>query len=197
MAGLISQAQGPVDPSASVPPQAAPAQAPIDANAAIPTPDDPILAKIEKALEAKLKPEDLKAYKRIVIAGMKIMFDPKTHQLVAATIDKEDPINGAIQGVQSLMTTLFKQSRGSMPPVPAITASVTLLCNALGFMEKSGMITQLSNEQAAEAVKTLTDNLMAKAGLTSDKIESYSNQAKQVAKIHPQVVQQVQQQIGA
>lgn len=140
--------------------------------------DHPILDQIEAKIEEMVKPEDKDAFVRIVVAGMKVMFDERTHQMAMESVSKGDPINGAVDGVKDLMVMLYEESRGTMPPVPAMQAAIVLLCQALGFMQEVNMV-QLDNENISEAVKSLSEKLMAAAGLTPEKVDELIAQTEQ------------------
>lgn len=131
---------------------------------------NPILDQIESKIESMVKPEDKNAFLRIVTAGMKVMFDQKTHKMAMESVQQGDPLQGAAKGVSDLMVLLAQESRGTMPFLPSLQAAVVLLCQALGFMEQIKMV-QLDNDNISEAVKSLYEHMMQRAGLTPEKVD--------------------------
>jgi hypothetical protein len=139
--------------------------------------DNTILDKIEAQIETIIKPEDKDAFLRILVAGMKVMFDERTHQMAMESVSQGDPIQGAVEGVTNLMKMLYQESRGTMPPVPAMQAAMVLMCQALGFMEKAGMV-KLDNETISNAMQDLSESLLQSAGITPEKIDELLGQAQ-------------------
>lgn len=135
-----------------------------------------ILDQIEAKIEEMVKPEDRDAFLRIITAGMKVMFDEKTHQMAMESVSQGDPIQGAVKGVRDLMMLLYEESRGTMPPIPAMQAAMVLLCQALGFMEQAGIV-KLDAESIGQAAQGLAEELMKLVGITPEKLDEMMAQA--------------------
>lgn len=140
---------------------------------------NPVLDQIEAKIEEIVKPEDQSAFKRILVAGMKVMFDSKTHKMAMESVENApDPMQGAVQGVADLMVLLAQESRGTMPPVPSVQASIVLLCQALGFLEQIGMV-KIDNDNVSMAIKDLVEKLMERGGMTPEKLDQMIGQTEQ------------------
>lgn len=132
--------------------------------------NDPIIAKVQDAVRAKLPAQYRVAVQRIVLAGMKVMFSPETHQLMLKAIQGDtDPAHAVGMGVTQLMTLLYKESKGTMPLPALIPAGILLGCEALDFMEKSNML-RASPQIMDDMTQTVTAYLLQKMGYTAQDV---------------------------
>lgn len=117
-----------------------------------------------------IPPQLQKAYEKIVLAGMKVMFDPKTHEMALKELDREGPIEDRVaNGVTGLMLLLWQESNQTMPPQLVVPAATALYMQAADFMKKSGE--PMTNEQlSAGLIKTIS-NLLQKFGVDTQKIQ--------------------------
>lgn len=117
-----------------------------------------------------IPPNLQKAYERIVLAGMKVMFDPQTHEMALKELDREGPIEDRVSnGVTGLMLLLWQQSNQTMPPQLVVPAATTLYMQAADFMAKSGE--PMDKQQlSAGLIKTIS-NLLEKFGVDQQKIQ--------------------------
>ena len=118
-----------------------------------------------QAMRAKMTlPPQLKdAYERVVLAGMKIMFDPKTHQMAMKTLQGDGPIDERLgKGIAALMGTLIKQSNGTMPPPVVIPAGIELVAAAGDFLKKSGE--QITDDDIAGAMADFVQIVLQQGG---------------------------------
>lgn len=141
---------------------------------------NPLLQQIEKGIESRVSEENQEAYQRTVIAGMKVMFDPKTHQhmeLVKNPASRTKPVETIAQGVAGLMWMLFRQSKKSMPYEVLVMAAVTLLMKAADFAENAYGIT-FTREMINSAVELLAEHLFNKLGIPPEQVAQLIDQAK-------------------
>lgn len=132
--------------------------------------NDPIIAKVQDAVRGNIPADTRVAVQRVVLAGMKVMFSPETHQLMLKSIQSDtDPAHAVGMGVTQLVTLLFKQSKNTIPLPALIPAAVLLCCEALDFMEKANMV-KVTPVIMANASQTVTAYLFQKMGYTPDKI---------------------------
>lgn len=135
----------------------------------------PQLKQIETELDAKVKqhaPEQYEAFKKAVLAGDKLMFDPKTHQhieLIKNPDSRRDPVNTVANGVAGMMWVMYRQSRQQMRPEVLIMAGTVLLMHAIDFAER-GLNIQFSPEMIAQAAKTLAYILFKKLGISEEQL---------------------------
>lgn len=134
--------------------------------------ENQILARVEQEMMSKVDAKMAQVVQRIVAAGMKVMFDSRTHELLVDAINKPgDLLENVGKGVADLMILLFQQSRGTMPQQAVGAASVILLCHALDYLGKTGKI-QISNEIVAQATKAMMAYFLQRVGLTPQKMNA-------------------------
>ena len=138
----------------------------------------PIKAQIEQELRAKLSPELNKAMDKVIVAGMKVMFSPETHQLALKEIEGDDMPEDVGRGVANLLMMLFQESRGTMPMEAGIPGAVVLCIEALEFLEKAGAI-EVTKETVARSVQSLFTYVMQGAGISKEKMGGMMAAAKQ------------------
>jgi hypothetical protein len=102
---------------------------------------DPLLIQAKDAVETKL-PDALKEpVAKIVIAGMKILYSPKSHQEIVSQVYDGIAKNGfqpqhfAIS-IVNLVGLVYKASKGAMPVAAGYPACVILLCYLMDDLEQ-------------------------------------------------------------
>ena len=136
---------------------------------------NPQLKQIEDEISRKVKefaPENYTAFQKAVIAGDKIMFDPKTHQhmeLVRNPESRKTPVETVAKGVTGLMWVMYRQSRQTMDLQVMIAAGTVLLMHAIDFAER-GMRIQFDAQMIGDAAKTLAYLLMKKLGISPEQL---------------------------
>jgi hypothetical protein len=133
---------------------------------------NPILEKIIAGIEEHVKPENKRAYDNTVLAGKKILFDPKTHshmQLIANPESQKDPVGTISNGVAGLIWIMYRESKNSMLPEVMIMAGITLMCDVLDFAER-GLNIKIDNQMVAATTKGLTDSLFSKLKITPEQM---------------------------
>jgi hypothetical protein len=110
---------------------------------------------LQKNISAKLDPAKQNALERIVLAGMKVMFSPQTHQMMLQELDGPgDIVTKLAEGIAKLMGLLFQQSKGSMPGDLLIPAGGILMAKACEFLNLSG--TPVTDDQMGQAMVKMT-----------------------------------------
>lgn len=109
-------------------PQAAPAADPgaIDVN-----------AMVDEARK-NIPPELAPAFDKIVLSGMRIMFDRDSHKLMLDELDAPGPLEQKLaDGMIKLMFMLWKQSNQTIPPQLMVPATLVLTLRAFQFLQLS------------------------------------------------------------
>jgi len=110
-------------------------------------------------LEAKIPPEMKQDYQAIVVAGMRVLFDDKTHKYFTAAIQQGQQSGNLpkriVQGIVKLIQVVREQSQGKMKMAMAFPAAITLLCHALEYIQKTAGKT-FDGATIASMVKALT-----------------------------------------
>lgn len=141
---------------------------------------DKTLQQIQTQIEAKLPPNDHDAYRRIVVAGMKVMFDESTFADIFNSFNAERPVPSLVNGVLGLGVLLMKKSKGTMPVPAAIAAMNTLMLHAMDFLGKAGKL-QITPELVAEATTTFLETVMQKMGMNQQTMGKIVQQTQQAA----------------
>ena len=133
-------------------------------------PSNPLLAKAEQAIQAKVPPQLMPMVQRIVMAGQKVMYDPKTHAMMIKALSAPgDKAAIAGQSSSKLLGLLYTEAHGGITVQAAIPAGVILLCEGLDFMEKSRMIA-VTQAVLADAMKNMMTSTLQMFGVTPQKL---------------------------
>lgn len=128
-------------------------------------PKNAILAKIAKTIESGLHPALKEPVERIVLAGMKLLYDEKTHERIVKPIYRALQQNNfqpnlIANGMVNFLGTLFKASRGAMKIEAAYPAGIILLTYVLDDLEQSygltvtkEMVKAIGSEMVAPFIK--------------------------------------------
>lgn len=124
----------------------------------------------------KMPPELQEAYERVVIAGMKVMFDQNTHRAMLREITKPGPMGDKLgQGVAGLLLMLVKEGNNTMPPAVLIPAGLELIMQAVDFVRRAELGT-VTNEDIGRAAEVMITTLMGKFGADPARLEQVLNQ---------------------
>ncbi len=140
-----------------------------EAEGTVPAPmpgQDPGEELTPQAVRAQLTlPPELKdAYDRVVLSGMKIMFDPKTHEMAMSILKGEGDIAQRLgNGIVTLMGTMVGQSNNTMPPQIIIPAGLELAAAAGDYLKRGG-VEPITNEQIGGAMQVYVDTILDKFG---------------------------------
>lgn len=118
----------------------------------------------------QVPPQLQKAFEKIVLAGMKVMFDPKTHEMALQELDREGPIEDRLaNGITGLMAILWQESNQTMPPQLVVPAATALYMQAVDFVKKSGE--EVTPEQLSGGLIKTISQLLEKFGVEPAKIQ--------------------------
>lgn len=167
---------------------------------------NPLLQKTEEAISAKVPANMKNAFQRIITAGLKVMYDPKTNDMMAKQLKEQgDPAEIAGAGVAKLLGLLMNQSKGTMPMNAAIPAATVLLCEGLDFMEQAKVV-KVDNEVLSRAMQSMSSTFLQMMGVTPEKFQQMLAKAQagkkpgmpaeSAAKPAPQAVQSAPKPAG-
>ena len=149
---------------------------------------NPLLVKMEDAITAKVPPQQMAAFKKIIRTGEKVLFSQNMHKMVTEQLKASgNPAVIAGEGAAKLLGILVTQSKGTMPMEAGSPASAVLLCEILDMMEQLGKI-KVDNNNLAEAVQAMSSGILQLFGVTPEKLSAMMQQAqsKQQAPAQPQ-----------
>lgn len=133
---------------------------------------NPTLTKIESGIYEHVSQANKTALRNAVTAGMKIMFDDKTHanmQLVKNPASRTDPVGTISTGVAGLVFLMYLHSKKTMKPEVMIMAGTIIMCHVFDFAER-GLKMQITNEIIAETTKSLAEELFKKMEITPERL---------------------------
>lgn len=135
-----------------------------------------LLQQAQTTVEKTVK--DRAAYDKIVAAGTKVIYDKETFsELIKGIETSNDPVLEVADGIVGVLGVLYKQSRKTMPLTPMISAGMTLLIDAMDFLEQAGMAT-IDKETLGKATTMYMNSLLSKMGLTPEKMQGMLSQVR-------------------
>jgi len=139
---------------------------------------NPLHQQLEIEIEEAV-PKELKTpYLRVVTAGMRVMFDPKTTKLMQERLIQGSNIVEAVaSGIADLLALLHNESRRQMSIPAAMLAAFTLMAQALDFAEKAGKV-QVTKELIAQCTQATWKAATEKFGITQEKINAVIAQSQ-------------------
>lgn len=127
-----------------------------------------LIAHAKEKIPANLAP----MLDKIVLSGMRIMFDKDSHKMALAELDKEGPLSQRLSnGMITLMYMLWKQSNQTIPPQLVVPATLILTLRAFQFLQMS-QDPEATKEVLGEAVADSVQGVMDRFGATQDAIPS-------------------------
>lgn len=96
---------------------------------------------VQKLIDAAYQdiPQNLREpLDRIVLSGMRIMFDKSSHEMMLAELDKPGPLDERLSnGMISLVYMLWEKSNKTIPPQLVVPATLILTLHAFEFLQKT------------------------------------------------------------
>lgn len=136
------------------------------------------LNNIKQEIEAQIPKQLAEVFERAVLAGNKIIHDPKTHQMAMKQLQKEgDPADNVGEGIAKVVGLLYATSNKKAPIRVLVMAGVVLLCDAIDFVEQSGMVT-VDDTFIAEATKSFISSFMQLMKVDPDQVPAMLEQAR-------------------
>jgi len=125
------------------------------------------LDQIEQGIMSGVMPEHQASLEQIVVAGKRVLYDPKTHEQVFKEIEDigedSDPRNVAI-GVAGLLTLLKQDVRKKFPDDVIIPAGALLTVEVMRFLADAEML-EVTPEFTGNAVEEFLAIMMQKMDL--------------------------------
>ena len=90
----------------------------------------------------RAEPAEQSAYEKVVLAGMKIMYDDKTRDKVLAPLklNRDTPAKALAAVAQTLITQIDEQSKGTLPETVILPAAGEILEHLAELAQKSGVL---------------------------------------------------------
>lgn len=110
------------------------------------------------------------AYTRACAAGMKILFDKSTHDMVAQYLQKPGDTGMKIgSGVASVVLYVYKQSNQTLPPQVLIPAGLYLVAQALDYVKKTNTL-PLTPQDEGKAMQAMIGIVLQKFHIDPNKM---------------------------
>lgn len=114
--------------------------------------------------QMKLPPQMQAAYKKIVAAGMKVIFDPSTRQENIEFLNGEGDFATKVgEGMVAVMLLLFKESNSTLPQQLIVPCGIELIVHVAEAAEKAGE--PVDANVVAEAIGTFVEGLFKQMGV--------------------------------
>lgn len=141
---------------------------------------DPILAKAEQAVAAKVPANLQKVFAGVVQAGNHILYSPQLSGPLQHRMNQSvsNPGESAGQGAVRLVAELFKQSGKKIPPALLSPAAMTFAFEFLDLMAKAGKA-KITSQMVADAAQAVGDSMLTAVGVTKDKLQQAIREKQQ------------------
>lgn len=95
---------------------------------------DALIAEANKNIPANMAP----IFEKVVLSGMRIMFDKGSHEMMLAELDGPGPLAEKLaNGIIKLVYMLWQQSNKTIPPQLMVPATLVLTLRAFQFLQES------------------------------------------------------------
>lgn len=119
---------------------------------------------------AKIPPAQQQVFDKVILSGMRIMFDKNSHQMTLDQLNQPGPMATRISnGIISLIYMLWTKSNKTIPPQLIVPATLVLTLRAFQFLQQS-KDPEATREVLGEAVAEAVQGVMDRFGATQDKI---------------------------
>lgn len=132
---------------------------------------NPLLQKCVDATLQKAKPQLVPVINKVVLAGKKVMYDPKTRDMAIAELKKGTDPESIGSAVAKLMGLLMSQAKGTIPPEVLVPAAIVMLCEGLQFLQDAGAV-QVTPDLLAQATQATGSAILQIMGVSADKLQS-------------------------
>lgn len=138
------------------------------------------------------QPQEQEAYEKVVLAGMKILYDDKTRDKVLAMVkqSKDDPARAMAMAAQTLILQMDEQSGGTIPQEIILPAAAEILEHLAELVNESGLA-QVDETVLGDAGQQLLMGLAQAYDVSPEEVQEL------LASVPPEQVEgMVQQQSG-
>lgn len=117
-----------------------------------------IIARVQQDIPANLQA----IYNKAVLSGMRIMFDPQSHQMMQQQLDGPGPLAKKLSdGIIQLMYMLWTQSNKTLPPQIIVPVALTLTLKAYDFLQQSHD-PQATKQALGDATEQVVQGIIAR-----------------------------------
>lgn len=131
-----------------------------------------MLVDLEREFTNNVDQQYTQEFKKVVAAGLHLMFDDKTHNnmdLVKNPESRKNPEHTIAKGVSGLMLLMNNQYGGKMSEIVLVMAGLVLMVHAMDFAERSFGI-QWNSDNIGTCMTELTNKFFTAIGATPEQV---------------------------
>lgn len=122
-------------------------------------------------MAANIPPEMQEAFKRVIMAGKRILYGKETQQEVQQFLATEAPVEEKLgAGVANIVIMIDNQAQGNIPKEVIIPAATVLLFDAADFLAQSGE--SVTVQQMGAAYEIMFYNIFAGYGVPPEQMDA-------------------------
>lgn len=127
---------------------------------------DAIIQRASANVPPQLKP----MFDKVVLSGMRIMFDQQSHGMMVEALDKPGPMAKRISdGIIQLMYLMWKQSNHTIPPQLMVPAALVLTLRVFQYLQEA-KDPQATPQVLGDATHQAVQGILDRFGATEDKL---------------------------
>jgi hypothetical protein len=141
----------------------------------VPAIQNPLLRQVAERIETNVGGgQGREDYLKIVVAGMRAAIGgPKP--MLANLKGRPDPVKDCAVGAVNLVLFLRNLSKGTMPPVAMIMATMTLMLQALDFADQAGIV-KVGEKELDRATHIFTNMIFPALGISPEMLNKAAGQ---------------------
>lgn len=143
---------------------------------------NPLLEQTRQQILASVKPPQLtQSIEKVVEAGKKILYSPKTRDLVLQELQSDGNIEDIIgSGVAKLTGMVYAEYKKTLPMEVLMPVNMLLMLEVMDFLEQGGKL-EVNNDTLAQTTQATASAMLQLLGITPEKLQEYTQQAQGAA----------------
>jgi hypothetical protein len=121
------------------------------------------------AASGDVTPQEQQAYEKVVLAGMKVLYDKSTHAGIVNMLRSGDPAEAIANVVTTVMAQLDKKSGGKIPETVILPAAAEILEDTAQLAGKIGI--QVDERVTGQAMQRMVMGLAEEYGVTPEEVQ--------------------------
>lgn len=140
----------------------------------------------QKILESVNPPQLTQSIEKVVEAGKKILYSPKTRDLVLQELQTDGDIEDIIgSGVAKLTGLVYQEYKKTLPMEVLMPVNMLLMLEVMDFLEQGGKL-EVNNDTLAQTTQATASAMLQLLGITPEKLQEYAQQAQGSGQQAPQ-----------
>lgn len=140
---------------------------------------NPLLEQTRQQILASVKPQQLtQSIEKVVEAGKKILYSPKTRDLILQELQSDGNIEDIIgSGVAKLTGLVYQEYKKTLPMEVLMPVNMLLMLEVMDFLEQGGKL-EVNNDTLAQTTQATASAMLQLLGITPEKLQEYTQQAQ-------------------